>query len=96
MDFYLPYIRKNATEVQAVRFGRIFGAIVVVMGIAWGLVLLGHSERPIFLYLLNAYGYITPGVATVFLLGILWKRTTQAGALVLDFREGLADDRRST
>lgn len=82
VDFYLPYINKNASETQAVRFGKIMGAVIVLLGILWATVLLSHSEKPIFIYLLNAYGYVTPGIATMFLLGILWKRTTHAGALV--------------
>jgi len=81
VDFYLPFIKKNATDAEAVRFGKIMGAVVVILGIAWSSVLLKHSDRPIFIYLLNAYGYVTPGIATMFLLGILWKRTTHAGAL---------------
>ncbi len=81
VDFYLPYINRQATDAQAVRFGRIMGGVLVVLGIAWSAVLLQHSERPIFIYLLNAYGYVTPGIATMFLLGIFWKRTTHAAAL---------------
>ncbi len=81
VDFYLPYINRRATEQQAVRFGRFMGGVVVVLGILWASVLVKHSERPVFIYLLNAYGYVTPGIASMFLLGILWKRTTHAGAL---------------
>ena len=33
------------------------------------------------MYLLDVYGYFAPGITTMFLLGILWKRTTHAGAL---------------
>jgi len=81
VDFYLPHINRQATDAQAVRFGKIVGGVIVVMGICWGLVLLGHSDKPIFVYLLNAYGYITPGIATMFLLGILWRRATESGVL---------------
>jgi len=81
VDFYLPYIRPHASETQAVRFGKIMGAVTVLMGIVWATVLVSHSEKPIFVYLLNAYGYVCPGVATMFILGIMWKRTTHAGAL---------------
>jgi SSS family solute:Na+ symporter len=35
----------------------------------------------VFIYLMNAYGYFSPGIATMFMLGILWKRTTHAGAV---------------
>lgn len=30
---------------------------------------------------MNAYGYFTPGIAAMFLLGILWRKTTNAGAI---------------
>ena len=74
MDFYVPYINRRASEAQAVWFGRIMGAVIMTMGIFWAAILLQQSDRPIFLYLLSAYGYVTPGIATMFLLGILWKQ----------------------
>jgi SSS family solute:Na+ symporter len=86
IDFYLPWKKgraavEGATDRQAVQFGRSFGIAVIVVGIVGAEVLTQHSKKPIFLYLLNAYGYFTPGIATMFLLGILWKRTTTAGAM---------------
>ena len=81
VDFYLPYVNKNADEHQAVRFGKITGAVIFTLGMMWAILMLGKQDKPIFLYLLNIYGVFTPGIATMFLLGILWKRTTQAGAL---------------
>lgn len=81
IDVYLPYFRKDATESQAVRFGRVSGVIIILFGIICSAMLLTHSDKPIFLYLLNAYGFFTPGICAMFLLGIFWKRTTQKGAL---------------
>lgn len=81
IDIYLPYFNKNATEAQSVRFGRLAGAAIILLGILSTVLLMHYSDKPVFLYLLNSYGLITPGIATMFLLGILWKRTTQAGAL---------------
>ncbi|HEY0667432.1 MAG TPA: sodium transporter, partial [Sphingobacteriaceae bacterium] len=81
IDVYLPYFKKNANEAQSVRFGRLSGVIIIILGILCTGVLVLHSDKPVFLYLLNAYGLFTPGIATMFLLGILWKRTTHAGAL---------------
>jgi Na+/proline symporter len=77
----VPKAGEGATDAQAVRFGRLFGIAVIVVGILCAELLTQHSKKPIFLYLLDAYGYFTPGIATMFLLGILWKRTTVAGAL---------------
>src|SRR5687768_14196572 len=76
-----PDADSHAEERQALRFGRLFGIAVIIVGIVGAELLTHHSKKPIFLYLLNAYGYFTPGIATMFLLGILWRRTTTAGAL---------------
>lgn len=81
MDFYLPYINRNATEQQVVRIGKTAGVCVVVLGIFWAWVLISHSNRPVFIYLMNAYGYFAAGIAAMFLLGIFWRRATHAGAL---------------
>ncbi len=81
MDFYLPIRRKPVAEAQAVSFARWAGVVVILVGIGGAWLLIEHAKKPIFLYLLNAYGLFTPGIATMFLLGILWKRTTHAGAL---------------
>jgi SSS family solute:Na+ symporter len=86
IDFYLPWKRvrgrgREASDADAVKFGRVFGVVIVVFGVFWAEVLSKHADKPIFLYLLAAYGYFTPGIATMFLLGILWRRTTQAGAM---------------
>ena len=96
IDFYIPLSQwrrrhmvlasghQGATEeneAQTVRFGRIVGVVIILLGIIWAQMLMKHSDKPIFIYLLNAYGYFTPGIATMFLLGILWKRTTQPGAI---------------
>ncbi len=71
----------EVNDRNIVRFGRIFGIMTILFGIVFGQVLVQHHERPIFIYIFNAYGYFTPGIATMFLMGIFWKRTTNAGAL---------------
>ncbi len=81
VDVYIPYFKKNATEAEAVRFGRWSGIVIILAGILCSVLMISQTDKPIFLYLLNAYGLFTPGIATMFLMGILWKRTTHAGAL---------------
>ena len=81
IDFYLPYINPKATDQQSVRFGKTAGAVIFVLGILLANILIQHKDRPVFLILLDAYGYVAPGITTMFLLGILWRRATHAGAL---------------
>jgi len=80
VDFY-QVLKPKATEAEAVRFGRLSGAILIVLGVIAAEVLTTHSDKPVFLYLLDAYGIVTPGMATMFLVGILWRRATHAGAI---------------
>ncbi len=82
IDLSLPFFNRSASDAQAVKFGRWFASAIVLLGIVWANVLIKHNDKPVFIYLLNAYGYFTPGIATMFLLGILWRRTTHAGAMV--------------
>jgi SSS family solute:Na+ symporter len=88
MDFYLPWRQRRGmatSEGGAVTFGRICGIVAIAVGIVCAQLLMSYSKKPVFLYLLNAYGYFTPGIATMFLVGILWKRATAAGALAAGF-----------
>ncbi len=85
MDIYVPYINQKATDRQAVRFGRLSGAAILLVGIVSAILLIHYSDRPIFLYLMNLYGLFTPGIATMFLLGVFWKGTTEKGALAAGF-----------
>jgi len=73
--------KSEKEDRTTVLFGRIIGALTILFGIYWALVFIGDSDRPIFLYIFDAYGYVTPGIATMFLMGVFWKRTTGAGAL---------------
>lgn len=81
MDIYLPYINKNASDSQAVKFGRLSGIAILLVGIGSAILLIHYSDRPVFLYLMNLYGLFTPGIATMFLIGVFWKRATEKGAL---------------
>ena len=50
--------------------------VVFLVGIVNAKLRLSDSKRPILLYLLNACGQCSPGIATMFLFGILSRRTT--------------------
>jgi len=81
VDVYSEYINKNATDEQAIRFGKRSGIVIIFFGICSAVLLLSYSEKPIFLYLMNLYGLFTPGIATMFLMGVFWKKTKSQGAL---------------
>lgn len=76
VDFYKKY-RPEATEKHLVRVGRIATAVVVVLGILWIPVMKGLG-KVLYAYLQDVQSLLAPGIAAVFLLGILSKRTTPA------------------
>lgn len=81
VDVYTQFVNKKASDEQAIRFGKRSGVVIILLGILSAILLISYSDKPVFLYLMNLYGLFTPGIATMFLMGIFWKRTTAAGAL---------------
>lgn len=83
LDIYKKYIRKDADEARMVWTGRmvVLFAMVVAILFTWN-DLLGIGSAGGFTFIQKYTGYISPGVFAVFLLGMFWKRTTGAAAVV--------------
>ncbi len=78
MDFYKKR-HPEATEKQLVRCGQIATAVLVVAGLAW-IPFIGMMSNQIYLYLQSVQAYISPPIAAIFLIGLLWKRINGKGA----------------
>jgi len=79
LDIYRHYFKKDATEQQLVKVGRI--AIIVSCIIA---VLVAPQLSRLdqgFQFIQEYTGFISPGVFAIFILGFFWKRTTSNAAL---------------
>jgi solute:Na+ symporter, SSS family len=83
LDIYKKYINKDASEQKTVWMGRVvaFVALIVAILFTWKDVL-GISSAGGFTYIQKYTGFISPGVFAMFLLGMFWKRTTGAAAVV--------------
>jgi len=83
LDVFKKYFNKEATERRQVRMGRIavFVAIIVAVLFTWS-DLLGIGGVGGFTYIQKYTGFISPGVFAMFFLGMFWKRTTGAAAIV--------------
>jgi len=79
VDFYQKY-RPQALEKELVRVGRIATVVVVVLGILWIPVMKGLGKF-LYAYLQDVQSMLAPGIAAVFLLGVLSKRTTPKAGL---------------
>ena len=77
-DFYKK-MRPNLPKKHYVVVGRIATASVVILGIVWIPVMLGLG-KVLYEYLQGVQGLLAPAIASVFILGVFWKRTTAKGA----------------
>ena len=83
MDIYKKYIRKDVSEKGMVVMGKIIIGLAMLVSImlTWKDVL-GIGGEGGFTYIQKYTGYFSPGVFAMFLLGMFWKRTTGASAIV--------------
>jgi len=90
IDFYKKY-KPDATEKHYVFIGRIATVVIVILGILWIPVMKGLG-KVLYEYLQDVQSLLAPGIAAVFLLGVLTKKTTpMAGfyGLVIGFTLGM-------
>jgi SSS family solute:Na+ symporter len=90
IDFYQKY-KPNKTEKHYVLVGRLATVAIVMLGIAWIPVMKGLG-KVLYEYLQDVQSLLAPGIAAVFLLGVISKRTTPAAGiwgLVIGFTLGM-------
>ncbi len=90
VDFYKKY-KPGATEKHYVFIGRMATVVIVILGILWIPVMKGLG-KVLYEYLQDVQSLLAPGIAAVFLLGVLTKKTTpMAGfyGLVIGFVLGM-------
>lgn len=79
LDIYKKYFNKNASEKGLLITGRV--TVVIAMLIAAIVAPALKSLDQAYQFIQEYVGFISPGVLAIFLLGILWKRTTSLAAL---------------
>lgn len=79
VDFYKKY-RPDASESHLVRVGRMATVVIVILGVLWIPVMKGMG-KVLYAYLQDVQSLLAPGIAAVFLLGVLSKRTTPAAGM---------------
>jgi SSS family solute:Na+ symporter len=79
VDFYKKF-KPDSSEKHLVFVGRIATAVIVILGILWIPVMKGIG-KVLYVYLQDVQSVLAPGIASVFLLGVFWKRTSPAAGL---------------
>ncbi len=84
IDVYKRMIRPNASDREEVRVGVITTIVVLIISIVLG-VLIDRFKGQVFLYIQTLYAFFAAPFAAVFLLGLLWRRINNTGAVVAVF-----------
>ncbi len=79
MDLYKPFLGRDKSEQHLVRVGRVSGFVILVIAT---LLSIWFSQRKLGVFdtIQNVGAWVASPIAAVFLLGVLWRRTTAAAA----------------
>ncbi|TFH22566.1 MAG: Na+/glucose cotransporter [Bacteroidia bacterium] len=80
VDFYQKF-KPNASEKHYVLVGRLATVVVVILGILW-IPVMKNIGKVLYEYLQDVQSLLAPGIAAVFLLGIISKKTTPTAGFV--------------
>ena len=73
-------ISDPSREAHLVKVGRISAVIATLAALFTARPLLGNLDQA-FQFIQEFSGFITPGITVIFLLGLFWKRASEAGAI---------------
>ncbi len=78
-DIY-KYFKKNATNKELMIVGRLFVLFMVLVGILWIPVIQNMQGAQLYIYIQSVAAYLSPPIASVFILSMLWKGINEKGA----------------
>ncbi len=79
LDIYKK-LHPTASERRLVRVGQVSTAGLVGLGLLW-IPMMESISGQLYQYLQSVQGYISPPIASVFLIGIFWRRANSRGAI---------------
>lgn len=79
LDLYAK-ARKGLSERHLVTVGRISAVVAMIIGVLVARPLLGGFSQA-FQFIQDFTGFFTPSIVVIFILGLFWKRASEAGAL---------------
>ncbi len=80
MDIYKEYINKSASDVSLVRVGRLTAIIALIIAIFIAPLLSSLGQA--FQFIQEYTGVVSPGILSVFLCGLFYKKANSKGAVV--------------
>jgi SSS family solute:Na+ symporter len=80
IDIYVKKYNPDATQKEIVKTGRVVAVIGSALAVFMALAIDGIKDLNLFDVFQAVLGFIAPPMSVVFLLGVLWKRTTTKAA----------------
>ncbi len=78
MDIYKKYIKPEADHISLMKIGRIVTLILVLVGCLYAPFIARFGS--VFNYIQMIWGFISPGIVAVFILGIVYKKASPIAA----------------
>jgi SSS family solute:Na+ symporter len=79
MDIYKQLINKEASESKTVNVGRLSALVALIIASIMAPLLGGIDQA--FQFIQEYTGIVSPGILSVFVLGLFWKKTSNKGAI---------------
>ncbi|MDC1048908.1 sodium/sugar symporter [Flavobacteriaceae bacterium] len=79
MDIYKQLINKDASESKTVNVGRLSAFVALIIASIMAPLLGGIDQA--FQFIQEYTGIVSPGILSVFVLGLFWKKTSNKGAI---------------
>lgn len=79
MDIYKQLIKKKSSESETVNVGRLSAFVALIIASIMAPLLGGIDQA--FQFIQEYTGIVSPGILSVFLLGLFWKKTSNKGAI---------------
>ncbi|KAJ3582029.1 hypothetical protein NHX12_015968 [Muraenolepis orangiensis] len=82
LDIYtmLRCRHRRVSSRELLLVGRLFVIFMVIVSIAWVPVIIEMQGGQMFYYIQEVCNYLTPPIAALFLLGVIWRRCNETGA----------------
>lgn len=79
MDLYRPLLARDRPDQHLVRVGRLSALVILIVATALA-IWFSHRRLGVFVLIQNVGAWVAAPIAAVFLLGVLWRRTTARAA----------------
>jgi len=73
-------VRRKASNKELMISGRLFVVFMVGVGILWLPIIKNMQGAQLYIYIQSVSAYLSPPIAAVYLLALLWKRSNEKGA----------------